>query len=98
MKQLRHVLWLVPIVMVALLWWLPVDGDDVYYHAIRSVEQLRAWHEGEVFPRYHRGWNAGTGSFLPTVYSPIPLALAAGVTAWSARRCGASGSRWCSGC
>ncbi|MGD9252302.1 MAG: hypothetical protein PVG92_00030 [Holophagae bacterium] len=81
MSWLRWLPMAVPLALAVLLWWLPVDGDDVYYHAIRSVEQHRAWHEGAVFPRYHRGWNAGTGSFLPTVYSPIPLALGGGLTA-----------------
>ncbi len=35
------------------------------------------------FPRYHRGWNGGTGSFAPTVYAPISMAIQGGV-AWLA--------------
>jgi hypothetical protein len=69
---------------IALLFWIcPPDGDDAYHHTISAVEQARAWSEGEAYPRYHRGWNGGTGTFAPTIYSPIPLSVQGGL-AWIA--------------
>ncbi len=78
MKLLRGVLWLLPIVLAVVFWWFPPRGDDAYYHSVGAVEQVRAWQEGAVFPGYHRGWNGGTGSFAPTVYAPIPMAIQGG--------------------
>lgn len=72
---------LIPIALAALFWICPPDGDDAYHHTIGAVEQARAWNEGAVYPRYHRGWNGGTGTFSPTIYSPIPLAVQGGL-AW----------------
>jgi hypothetical protein len=77
--RLRPALWLLPGLLAVLFWWLPPRGDDAYYHAAGAVEQLRAWDEGAVLPRHHRGWNGGTGSFAPTIYSPIPLAVQGGL-------------------
>jgi hypothetical protein len=67
--------------LAALFWFFPPDGDDAYHHTISAVEQARAWSEGAAFPRYHRGWNGGTGTFAPTIYSPIPLSVQGGM-AW----------------
>jgi hypothetical protein len=72
---------LVPLALVLLFWSYPPDGDDAYHHAMSAVEQVRAWSEGATYPRYHRGWNGGTGSFAPTIYSPIPLSVQGGF-AW----------------
>jgi hypothetical protein len=77
--RLQTALWLLPGLLAVLFWWLPPRGDDAYYHAAGAVEQLRAWDEGAVLPRHHRGWNGGTGSFAPTIYSPIPLAVQGGL-------------------
>jgi hypothetical protein len=74
-------LWLVPLVVAAVFWFWPPRGDDSYHHAINAVEQVRAWQEGALFPRYHRAWNGGTGTFVPTIYSPIPLSIQGGL-AW----------------
>jgi hypothetical protein len=74
-------LFLVPIALAAVLWLRPPRGDDSYHHSINAVEQVRAWREGATFPRYHRGWNGGTGTFVPTIYSPIPLSIQGGL-AW----------------
>lgn len=81
MRWTRAGLWLIPVVLATVFWWLPPIGDDAYYHSVGAVEQVRAWHEGAVFPGYHRGWNGGTGSFAPAVYAPIPMAIQ-GVLAW----------------
>ena len=81
MRWLRALAWLLPVTLAAVFWWLPPRGDDAYYHAVAAVEQVRAWQEEAVFPRYHRGWNGGTGSFAPTVYAPIPMAIQGGL-AW----------------
>ena len=81
MKRPWGIVWLMPVVLAAVLWWFPPRGDDAYYHSVGAVEQVRAWHEGAVFPRYQRGWNGGTGSFAPTVYAPIPMAIQGGL-AW----------------
>ena len=67
--------------LALVFWWFPPRGDDAYCHAVGAVEQVRAWQEGSVFPGYHRGWNGGTGSFAPTVYAPIPMAIQCGL-AW----------------
>lgn len=72
---------LIPVLLAALFWFCPPDGDDAYHHTVSAVEQARAWNEGVAYPRYHRGWNGGTGSFAPTIYSPIPLSLQGGL-AW----------------
>jgi hypothetical protein len=72
---------LVPTALAALFWMCPPDGDDAYHHTIGAVEQARAWSEGAAYPRYHRGWNGGTGTFAPTIYSPIPLSIQGGL-AW----------------
>ena len=69
------------VALATLLWFWPPDGDDAYHHTIGAVEQSRAWNEGAVWPRYHRGWNGGTGTFAPTIYSPIPLSVQGGL-AW----------------
>ncbi len=74
-------MWLLPVVLAAVLWRFPPRGDDAYYHSVSAVEEVRAWDEGAVLPRYHRGWNGGTGSFAPAVYAPIPLAIQGGL-AW----------------
>ena len=73
--------WLLPIVLAVVFWFFPPRGDDAYYHSVGAVEQVRAWNEGAVFPRYHRGWNGETGSFAPTIYAPIPMAIQGGL-AW----------------
>jgi hypothetical protein len=73
---------LVPVALAVLFWCCPPDGDDAYHHTMGAVEQVRAWQEGAVFPRYHRGWNGGTGTFAPTIYSPIPLSVQGGL-AWA---------------
>jgi hypothetical protein len=75
------VLFLVPIALAAVFWFRPPRGDDSYHHSINAVEQARSWREGAAFPRYHRGWNGGTGTFVPTIYSPIPLSIQGGL-AW----------------
>jgi hypothetical protein len=72
---------LVSVALALLFWFCPPDGDDAYHHTIGAVEQARAWSEGGAYPRYHRGWNGGTGSFAPTIYSPIPLSVQGGL-AW----------------
>jgi hypothetical protein len=72
---------LIPIALAALFWFCPPDGDDAYHHTIGAIEQTRAWSEGAIYPRYHRGWNGGTGTFAPTIYSPIPLSVQGGL-AW----------------
>lgn len=69
----------VGVALAALFWFCPPDGDDAYHHTISAVEQARSWSEGAVFPRYHRGWNGGTGTFAPTIYSPIPLSIQGGL-------------------
>jgi hypothetical protein len=74
-------LFLLPFILAAVFWFRPPRGDDSYHHTINAVEQARAWREGAVFPRYHRGWNGGTGTFVPTIYSPAPLAVQGGL-AW----------------
>ena len=74
-------LWLVPLLLAVVFWYWPPRGDDAYHHTMNAVEQVRAWHEGASFPRYHRGWNGGTGTFVPTIYSPVPLAIQGGL-AW----------------
>lgn len=79
MRRAVLVLWLVPIVLAAVFWFWPPRGDDSYHHTINAVEQARAWKEGALLPRYHRGWNGGTGTFVPTIYSPIPLTLQGGL-------------------
>jgi hypothetical protein len=76
---LRALGWLLPVVLAGVFWCFPPRGDDAYYHSVGAVEQVRAWHEGAVFPRHHRGWNGGTGSFAPTVYAPIPMAIQGGL-------------------
>lgn len=81
MKRAIVGLWLVPLVVAAVFWFWPPRGDDSYHHAINAVEQVRAWQEGALFPRYHRAWNGGTGTFVPTIYSPIPLSIQGGL-AW----------------
>jgi hypothetical protein len=81
MKRAAATLWLVPLVLAAVFWFWPPRGDDSYHHSINAVEQVRAWREGASFPRYHRAWNGGTGTFVPTVYSPIPLSIQ-GALAW----------------
>jgi hypothetical protein len=70
---------LISFALAALFWCCPPDGDDAYHHTIGAVEQARAWSEGAVYPRYHRGWNGGTGTFAPTIYSPIPLSVQGGL-------------------
>jgi hypothetical protein len=80
-KRAAFILCLVPVVLAVIFWIRPPRGDDSYHHTINAVEQARAWREGAVYPRYHRGWNHGTGSFLPTIYSPIPLSVQGGL-AW----------------
>jgi hypothetical protein len=74
-------LWLVPLVLAAVFCFWPPRGDDSYHHSVNAVEQVRAWQEGAVFPRHHRAWNGGTGTFVPTIYSPIPLSIQGGL-AW----------------
>jgi hypothetical protein len=74
-------LFLVPVVLAAVFWFRPPRGDDSYHHSINAVEQVRSWREGAAFPRYHRGWNGGTGTFVPSIYSPIPLSIQGGL-AW----------------
>jgi hypothetical protein len=69
----------IPIALAVLFWFCPPDGDDAYHHTIGAVEQARAWSEGAAYPRYHRGWNGGTGTFAPTIYSPIPLFIQGGL-------------------
>lgn len=69
---------LISFALAGLFWFFPPDGDDAYHHTIGAVEQARAWDEGAVYPRYHRGWNGGTGTFAPTIYSPIPLSVQGG--------------------
>ncbi len=81
MRRITLVLWLVPVALAVIFWFFPPRGDDSYHHTMNAVEQARAWHEGAVMPRYHRGWNGGTGTFVPTVYSPIPLSVQGGL-AW----------------
>jgi hypothetical protein len=80
-RRVSLTLLLVPIVLAAVFWFRPPRGDDSYHHTINAVEQVRAWREGAVFPRYHRGWNGGTGTFVPSIYSPIPLLIQGGL-AW----------------
>ena len=82
MKRAWFGAFLVPVALAVLFWFCPPDGDDAYHHTICAVEQVRAWHEGAILPRYHRGWNGGTGSFAPTIYSPIPLSVQGGL-AWA---------------
>ena len=79
MRWLRGLGWLLPVALAVGFWWFPPRGDDAYYHAVGAVEQVRAWQEGAVLPRCHRGWNGGTGSFAPTVYAPIPMAVQGGL-------------------
>lgn len=62
-------------VLVGLFWISPPAGDDAYHHAILAVEQAGCWKEGVIWPRYHPDWNDGTGSFLPTVYAPLAVAV-----------------------
>ena len=81
MKRTWMAVLLIPLALGALLWMRPPDGHDAYFHSVYAVEQVRAWHEGAVFPRYHRAWNGGTGTFVPTIYAPIPLAVQGGL-AW----------------
>ncbi len=57
------------------LWLRPPAGDDAYHHAVLSVEQVKAWRSGETWPRFHPDWNGGTGSFAPSLYAPLVLAL-----------------------
>jgi hypothetical protein len=73
------ILWLVPLALAATLWFWPPRGDDSYHHTINAIEQARAWDEGAVMPRYHRGWNGGTGTFIPTIYSPISQSVQGGL-------------------
>jgi hypothetical protein len=79
MRRAIFVLWLVPLALAVIFWFRPPRGVDSYHHAINAVEQARAWSEGAVMPRYHRGWNGGTGTFMPTIYSPIPLTVQGGL-------------------
>jgi len=79
MRRAILVLWLVPLALAVIFWFRPPRGVDSYHHAINAVEQARAWSEGAVMPRYHRGWNGGTGTFMPTIYSPIPLSVQGGL-------------------
>lgn len=79
MKRAALALWLVPLVLAVTFWFLPPDGDDSYHHTMNAIEQARAWHEGAVLPRYHRGWNGGTGTFAPTIYSPISQSVQGGL-------------------
>ncbi len=81
MRWAGRVMWLLPVALAVVFWWFPPRGDDAYYHSVSAVEQVRAWQEGAFFPGYHRGWNGGTGSFAPTVYAPIPMAIQGGL-AW----------------
>ena len=81
MKRAIVGLWLVPLVLATVFWFWPPRGEDSYHHTINAVEQVRAWQEGAPFPRYHRAWNGGTGTFVPTIYSPIPLSTQGGL-AW----------------
>ncbi len=81
MRWAGRALWLLPVALAVVFWWFPPRGDDAYYHSVSAVEQVRAWQEGAVFPGYQRGWNGGTGSFAPTVYAPIPMAIQGGL-AW----------------
>jgi hypothetical protein len=82
MKRVWFGALLVPVALAVLFWFCPPEGDDAYHHTISAIEQARAWHEGAILPRYHRGWNGGTGSFAPTIYSPIPLSVQGGL-AWA---------------
>jgi len=79
MKRTTLALWLVPLVLAAVFWFWPPRGRDSYHHTINAVEQARAWREGALLPRYHRGWNGGTGTFAPTIYSPVPLFVQGGL-------------------
>lgn len=81
MRRVVLVLWLVPVALAAIFWFRPPRGDDSYHHTMNAVEQARAWREGAVMPRYHRGWNGGTGTFVPTIYSPISQSVQGGL-AW----------------
>jgi len=77
LRTLLVAVWLV--VLATLLWIAPVDGDDAYHHSVLAVEQLECWRNGVVWPRFHPDWNGGTGSFLPSIYSPVVLSLDAGL-------------------
>ncbi len=81
MKWVCGRLGVLAIVVAVVFWCFPPRGDDAYYHSVGAVEQVRAWQEGAVFPDYQRGWSGGTGSFAPTVYAPIPMAIQGGL-AW----------------
>ncbi|MDX2438900.1 MAG: hypothetical protein QNL88_17835 [Acidobacteriota bacterium] len=81
MKWLRAAVWLLPVILAAVFWWLPPRGDDAYYHSVGAVEQVRAWQEGAVFPGYHRGWNSGAGLFALTICVPVSMAVHSGL-AW----------------
>ncbi len=65
----------VPVALAAGLWFFPVDGDDAYHHSIFAVEQARCWRAGDLWPAFHPDWNWETGSFFPTIYSPVVLSL-----------------------
>lgn len=67
------------VVLAGILWNWPVDGDDAYAHSIMAVEQVKCWQNGVIWPRFHPDWNGGTGSFLPSIYSPVVLSLDAGL-------------------
>ncbi len=79
MRRVLLLVWVVPLALAMLFWFRPPRGDDSYHHTINAVEQARAWIEGAVLPRYHRGWNGGTGTFAPTIYSPISQSVQGGL-------------------
>jgi hypothetical protein len=79
MKRLLLVVWVVPLALAVLFWFRPPRGDDSYHHTMNAVEQARAWMEGALMPRYHRGWNGGTGTFAPTIYAPISQSVQGGL-------------------
>lgn len=68
------------LVIGVILWRYPPAGDDAYAHAVFGIEQVRCWRGGTAWPRFHPDWNGGTGSFLPSIYSPIPLTVGGAAT------------------
>ncbi len=67
--------------LAVVLWFRPPAGDDAYHHAVLSVEQVKCWNGGVAWPRFHPDWNGGTGSFAPSIYAPLVLAIQGGACA-----------------
>ncbi len=63
------------------LWFRPPAGDDAYHHAVLSVEQVKCWNGGVAWPRFHPDWNGATGTFAPSIYAPLVLAIQGGACA-----------------